>query len=87
MNYFFSQGTIDGEVKPASYSLLMSSIDGTNEPPNNASLATSFKRSVDTVTLNVSRPLPRGRLWNYQILALGCNEHPITNLQELSKCS
>ena len=93
MEYIFnsssiSQGTVVGGIEPASYSLILSSIDGIEGPPSNTSLATCFRctRGPNTVTLNVSRPLPRRRLWNYQILALGCQEHPISDLQELSKC-
>ena len=73
-------------VEPASYSLNLTSIDGTEEQPNTTS-ATSLTQDTSSTTLNVSQPLPRGRLWNYQILALGCSEHPVTDFFELSKCS
>ena len=82
-----SQGTVVDGIEPTSYSLILSSIDGIEEPPSNTSIATNFTRGPSTVTLNVSQPLPRRRLWNYQILALGCREHPISDLQELSKYS
>jgi hypothetical protein len=77
------QGT-DGGIKPVSYSLFLSSVDGIEEFPNNVTLPTSF---IQDVTLDVIQPLPRRRLWNYQILALGCSQHPATNLLELSKFS
>ena len=81
------QGTIMGGIKAASYSLSLSSTDGIEEPPSNILFATSFTRSMNTITLNISQPLPRRRLWNYQVLAMGCSEHPLTNLLELSKFS
>ena len=87
MNSSISQGTVVDGIDPTSYSLILSSIDGIEGPPSNTSLATSFTRGPNTVTLKVSGPLPRRRLWNYRILALGCQEHPISDLQELSKCS
>lgn len=48
---------------------------------------TTFTQDANTVTVHVSQPLPRRRLWRYQVLALGCREHPLTNLLELSKSS
>ena len=51
---------------------------------NDLTLPTSLVRDA---TLEVACPLPRRRLWNYQILALGCSGSPVTNLSELSKIS
>ena len=82
-----SQGFIVGDLEPASYSLSLSSIDGIEESPINMLFATSFTRDTYTITVHVSQPLPLRRLWNYQVLAMGCPEHPLTNLLELSKFS
>ena len=79
------QNTIVGGIEPTSYSLSLTSIDGIGEPRNN--IATSFMRDVDSTTLNVGQPLPRRRLWSYQVLALGCIENPVTNSFLLSKSS
>ena len=81
------QSTIIGKIKPASYSLSLTSIDGIEEPPSNMLFATSYTCNINTVTLNVSEHLPRRRLWNYQVLPLSCGQYPITKFLELSKCS
>ena len=81
------QGTIMGGIKSASYSLSSSSIDGIEESPSNMLFVTSFMQSTNTITMNVSQPLPRRRLWNYQVLAMGCQEHPLANSLKLSKSS
>ena len=62
------------------------SIDGTEEL-SNTPFATSFTQDTNTnsTTLTVSQPLPYRRLWNCQILALGCSEHPITSVFEISE--
>ena len=64
------------------------SIDGTEELPIKI-FAMSFTQDVNTntnsTTLTVSQSLLYRKLWNCQILALGCSEHPITNLFEISK--
>ena len=77
---------MDGGIEPASYSLSLTSIDGIKELFN-ISLATSFTQDMNKIILSVNQPLPHRRLWNYQILALGCVEHPITNSLRLSKSS
>lgn len=66
----------------------MTSSDVTDhgEQPN-VVFSTSFTRNTNTITVHVSQPLPRRRLWDYQVLALGCHQHPLTNLLELSKSS
>ena len=74
-----------GDLEPDSYSLSLSSIDGIKDPPNIELFTAGSIRGTITVTLHVNQPLPRRRLWNYRVLALGCNEHPLTNLLELSK--
>ena len=48
---------------------------------------TSFAQDTSSTNVNISESLPRRRLWNYQILALGCSQHPVTSLLELSKSS
>ena len=84
-NYYLSQGT---GVKPASYFLNLTSIDGTEELSNTI-FATSITQDTTTnsTTLRASQSLPYRRLWKYQILALGCSEHSITGLFEISKCA
>ena len=64
------------------------SIDGTEELSNTI-FATTFTQdtNANSTTLTVSQSLSYQRLWNCQILALGCSEHPITNLFEFSKSS
>ena len=76
-------------VKLASYFLNLTSIDGTEELSNTIIFATSFTQdtNANSTTLRVNQSLPYRRLWNCQILALGCSEHPITDSFEISKSS
>ena len=62
------------------------SIDGT-EVLSNTLFAMNFTQdsNVNSITLRVSQPLPYRRLWNRQILALGCSEHPMTSVFDISK--
>ena len=76
-----------GGIEPASFFLSLSSIDDFEDTSNDDMLfATNFTSSNDAVTLKVRPPLQQKRLWNYQVLALGCRGHPVTNVFELSKC-
>ena len=65
------------------------SIDGTEELPNLTmfTMTNTQDTNANSTTLMVSQPLPRQRLWKYQILALSCSKHPITNLFGISKSS
>ena len=82
-----SQKTV-GDVEPASYILMLSSADGLMES-SQSQTTTSWTNKVDSsiVVLNVSQPLPTGRLWESQVLAFDCGVHSITDSFELSKLS
>ena len=72
---------------PASYSLLLRSIDGHHDGFNeNATLLvpTIAIRNERSILLEVMKKLSFRRLWNYTVLAYGCDEHPVTKTMELS---
>ena len=61
-------------------------IDGTEELSNTIfAMSFTLDTNVNSTTLTVSQPLPYQRLWNCQILALSCSEHPITSVFEISE--
>ena len=73
-----SQGT---GVEAALYSLTLITIDETETLTS----AKKFTQNANNTNLSVVQSLPHRRLWNYQVLALNCIQHPVTSLLELSK--
>ena len=78
--YYLSQGT---GVEAALYFLTLTNIDETEK----LNSAKTFTLNANNTNLSVVQSLPYRRLWNYQVLALNCSEHPVTSLLELSKSS
>ena len=48
-------------------------------------MPTVIMKSGRSIVLELAQSLPYRRLWNYTILAYGCEEHPITDTTELSE--
>ena len=62
-----------------SYSMSLTSLDGQCDDE------IKHLTNVGNMTFIVFRvPLPFRRLWNYTVLAHGCDEHPLTNSTLLS---
>ena len=58
--------------------MLLTSLDGQRDETKHLS-------NVENMTLVVFQvPLPFRRLWNYTMLANGCDEHPLMNSTPLS---
>ena len=66
------------EPIPPSYSLSLQSLDGLEDMDHVETTAT-IEPSV--LTLEVVSGLPFRRLWNYTVLAYGCQENDILNKQ------
>ena len=71
------------KAKPISYSLLLVSNDGIDEATI-VHRATIDEMIENSVKLGL-QPLPFRRRWNYTVIAYDCNQHPLTNIAELSK--
>ena len=68
-------------IDAASYSLSLNPLDDLEE--ESLLMPTYVVRNGISVMLKVS--LPYRRLWNYIVLAHGCEEHPLLEINELSK--
>ena len=67
---------------PSSYTLSLDSMDELEDIP---SVTTSTESSENFLSLNVVPGLPPRRLWDYTVLAYGCQDSVVLNDTELSE--
>ena len=68
-------------IPAKSYTMSLTSLDGQNDDETKH-LPDVDMRNISLVMFQVL--LPFRRLWNYTVLAYGCDEHPLTNSTLLS---
>ena len=73
-----------GSVEPTLYILALLSADSLTDS-RQLQVATSTTTDSSIVALDVSQPLPEKRLWECQVLAFNCDNHPISIPFGLSK--
>ena len=72
----------EGHVYANSYAISLNSLDKDYDKE------TSFEQTilaVNETSVVFQLTLPFRQLWNYTVLALGCKQHPVTEMTLLSK--
>ena len=69
-------------IDAASYSLSLNPLDDLEEE---SLLMSTYYVVRNGISIMLTASLPYRRIWNYTVLAQGCEEHPLLETNELSK--